>query len=718
MKKLITFVLLLTIIFTASLDDKFKSVQEQTHSNTVIDGVDLRDALLAKRNDLIRLYDQAREHQYDDTQLEAIRMRIYESKKELQDLQEMWRELYRINGDTEAMWHLPDTTVMHLVAEFGAINHVYIIPKDIANIPLQVVSNLTIPIEEWDGMLKSVLQSQGVAIHEVNPYLRELRHSEGSTETIHWFVDETFDLSAIPVNERVCVVLNTTLLSRSFVYDYLVQSVSSQTATISSVGTMVTVTGFPNRVQSVISLYEMLRSQQEKTSFRAFNLTKLRAVELEAMLSRYFDPDAGNVVKGKRLSHKDYEFFVFDESQPFTLFVLADKEKLDHLSTVIDEIETQISTPSDKELVFYKCRHVTPDFLGEMVRDIMRLNNDATQHDVDHESFYVADKQNTAVIFSITQDSKSELMSIINDIDQPAKMVKIAFLMMEKKTFHEGEFGLNILNIGDSARNTDTMGGTFGRWAFNDTTGTNQNLYSRSISQFFFSQAKSTGESLLDNAFDLQYSYLITQDDIQVNANPTILTTNGTKARVNLVQESSISLSEEKLTDKTITNYTRHKYGITIEITPTIHDGEFGQRYVTLDTDITFDTTKDKGEKPVISKRSINNLVRIAEGQTVILGGLKQKDYDERKDSIPFLGEIPGIGKLFSYSKMSETNTEMFMFITPIIIDDPKDQLAIVDREELKRRPGDLPELQDALAASTKLHQKRLLQHSLETLFC
>ncbi len=47
----------------------------------------------------------------------------------------------------------------------------------------------------------------------------------------------------------------------------------------------------------------------------------------------------------------------------------------------------------------------------------------------------------------------------------------------------------------------------------------------------------------------------------------------------------------------------------------------------------------------------------------------------DNQEKVPFLGELPGIGKLFGTSKLTDHNTEMFIFITPTIISDPKEDL-------------------------------------------
>ena len=93
-----------------------------------------------------------------------------------------------------------------------------------------------------------------------------------------------------------------------------------------------------------------------------------------------------------------------------------------------------------------------------------------------------------------------------------------------------------------------------------------------------------------------------------------------------------------------------------------------------------------------MTPRHVENQVRIRDGETLILGGLKRKMGEHGSEKIPFLGEIPGIGKLFGSNKRASEETEMFIFITPKVIVDDEEIFAAMRREELMKRPGDLPE--------------------------
>ena len=162
--------------------------------------------------------------------------------------------------------------------------------------------------------------------------------------------------------------------------------------------------------------------------------------------------------------------------------------------------------------------------------------------------------------------------------------------------------------------------------------------------------------------------------------------------------------------------YTRAQYGITIQLTPTIHaksdnnDSLDEPKFITLATDINFDTTAPSDDsRPDVTRRNIKNEVRIADGETVILGGLRRKISQSDQHSIPFLGELPGIGKLFSTTSLSDSNIEMFIFITPKIVPDPSDEYYEMRKKELLRRPGDIPEFLAEIDEAKKTGQTSTL---------
>jgi pilus assembly protein CpaC len=71
---------------------------------------------------------------------------------------------------------------------------------------------------------------------------------------------------------------------------------------------------------------------------------------------------------------------------------------------------------------------------------------------------------------------------------------------------------------------------------------------------------------------------------------------------------------------------------------------------------------------PAITTRKVNTEVELSDGQSFILGGLLNNTETETFDKIPFLGDIPILGRFFQSMSKNKTNTELIVIVTPEIV--------------------------------------------------
>jgi len=69
-------------------------------------------------------------------------------------------------------------------------------------------------------------------------------------------------------------------------------------------------------------------------------------------------------------------------------------------------------------------------------------------------------------------------------------------------------------------------------------------------------------------------------------------------------------------------------------------------------------------------ERGSKSILRVHDGDTVVLGGLLRTDTDHIRTSVPILGKIPILGAPFRHKDKSETQRELIIFITPHILDE------------------------------------------------
>ena len=71
---------------------------------------------------------------------------------------------------------------------------------------------------------------------------------------------------------------------------------------------------------------------------------------------------------------------------------------------------------------------------------------------------------------------------------------------------------------------------------------------------------------------------------------------------------------------------------------------------------------------PAITSRKVKTEVELADGQSFVIGGLLDNTESETFSKIPFLGDIPILGKFFQSMQKTKANTELIVIVTPEIV--------------------------------------------------
>ena len=107
--------------------------------------------------------------------------------------------------------------------------------------------------------------------------------------------------------------------------------------------------------------------------------------------------------------------------------------------------------------------------------------------------------------------------------------------------------------------------------------------------------------------------------------------------------------------------------GITLKVTP----------HVTANRQVLMDVYAEQQvlqqvtvAGPQVAKRNSTNQVLVADGETAVISGLTQTQIQKQRTGIPFLMNLPGIGKLFSQSDSQERKQDLLILVTPHIIDE------------------------------------------------
>ncbi len=160
-----------------------------------------------------------------------------------------------------------------------------------------------------------------------------------------------------------------------------------------------------------------------------------------------------------------------------------------------------------------------------------------------------------------------------------------------------------------------------------------------------------------------------TKGDVQIVSRPVLLASNNTEARllvgsqVPFVQVSR-SLPTDTPSRDQVVQY--RDVGTKLTIRPTINQD--GYVSLLIQQEVNQATTEVLFDAPVISTREAATQVLVKDGQTIVLGGLRDRQKTANLTGIPVLSHIPIVGGLFGSADRSTSETELYLFLTPRIL--------------------------------------------------
>lgn len=214
--------------------------------------------------------------------------------------------------------------------------------------------------------------------------------------------------------------------------------------------------------------------------------------------------------------------------------------------------------------------------------------------------------------------------------------------------------------------------------------------FTRNISAQGASTQASTGEIVLrgitdlPNEFQARLHALVVKGKARVRAAPQVSTVSGTQAEVfvGIQRYLRTPIEVESQWGSSQVNYI--DAGVRLKMTPWTGGG--GE----IITDISSEVSTLSALDPITglpdkSTRTAQTVVRAQDGQTIIIGGLLQQELHEVRTRIPVLGDLPLLGGLFRSKNIQQTQTELWIFITPRILSQTG-HLGAAEEEQLRQR--------------------------------
>jgi general secretion pathway protein D len=192
-----------------------------------------------------------------------------------------------------------------------------------------------------------------------------------------------------------------------------------------------------------------------------------------------------------------------------------------------------------------------------------------------------------------------------------------------------------------------------------------------------------------------------TESNVYIRQTPQITTMDNEEAEIVVAKNVPFQTRVETTGDVTGREFASYEYkdvGVTLKITPQINQ----QRSVRLNFFVEVSQVveeESQAGRPTTLKRSTTTTVSVEDAHTLVIGGLIDKTQTEGTTQTPCLGSIPLLGWLFKSATSTDDRTNLYIFLTPHIIETPD------EAEEISR--GKMEDIERIKDGNVKLYDGR-----------
>ncbi len=300
--------------------------------------------------------------------------------------------------------------------------------------------------------------------------------------------------------------------------------------------------------------------------------------------------------------------------------------------------------------------------------DIAKLFQSVTRGEnveTERGSITVDERTNNIIAYQ-TQDRLDELRRIVTQLDIPVRQVMIEARIVEANVGYDKALGVRwggstnlrgkhnwtaygLDNNGDEAGNTGADVGSntpfIDLGAADATSGIGLGFVTNNV------------------LLDLELSAMESTGNGEIVSQPKVVTSDKETAKI--LKGTEVPYQEASSSGATTVSF--KEASLSLEVTPQI----------TPDSRIIMEVkvTKDEPDYlnavlgvPPISKNEVNAKVLVNDGETIVIGGVFSNTQSKTVDKVPFLGDVPYVGRLFRRDVVSEAKSELLVFLTPRIM--------------------------------------------------
>jgi len=535
---------------------------------------------------------------------------------------------------------------------------------------VSVVSPRPISIKESKQVMLSVLEMNNLAMQDMGGYSKVLPLSAGPT------VDNMVikgDQNIMPGEALTVQVVPLKYVRAGYVVGPLKSAVPALSVTPLGSGRGVMLAGKASVLNRACSVIRALDAPDSIRSIKIFSLAYANPKMIEAQLN----------AMSKDESSKLAGLLAIADERTNRIIIVGSGQSLRESERILKSLDV----PSKAEnFHVYRLINADAKAVAEQLSQILAV---AAKLSPDPKgvipSTVVPDLPTNSLIFTATQEQFNSLKEILSKLDTQPKQVLLRGLIAEVNLNKLNSAGIDWAAWGGAVAGDAVIAGN----AQLGTASVPSDIIS--LYQSLITEEKVTydanGNAVTTtntNGKALMYAYvklLNKFDAINVLSMPRLMCTDNLPSHLQVGQV--IPQMKGSLTDTTNPSAVQNSYeykdvGLILNVTPHVRSGnlvalEIEQRVEDLLT-TTGSTT------PVTSKREIKTNVLVANGETIILGGLIREAEKALRNRVPIFSYIPLIGNLFKSNEKQREKVDLMIFLTPYILETPAHASSITNQ--------------------------------------
>ena len=301
----------------------------------------------------------------------------------------------------------------------------------------------------------------------------------------------------------------------------------------------------------------------------------------------------------------------------------------------------------------------------------------------------MADELNNSVLVWSTRNEFNKIETTLKRLDLPLTQVLIEASIIEVTLGDGLEYGLQWAFSGDARsgyRGTGQISGLDGGVLGGLSKG------------FTYQLSNSAG------ALKAVLNGLASKSLIKVISSPNLMVLDNHTATINVGDQVPIVTSTTTFDSANVPTTSSVQYkdtGVNLVVTPSVNSGNVVTMQVDQTTTDVGTASSSANNQPSFLQRQISSKVAVRSGESIVLGGLIKDNTTTSKAGVPFLQDVPVVGKLFGTNASKSNRTELLVIITPRVVRTDVDIREV--SEDLRERMRGLQQIQGASTSRSEV---------------